>query len=84
MEIETISKLEKEALILTFTDGLTELKNSKGEFLQDEQIEKFVCSNKNYPIQKFNEKLLKEIDDFKASDDYDDDIAILSCKIKTD
>jgi len=80
---EEIIKLEKDALILTFTDGLTELKNKEGEFLQDSKIEKFVCENKNFPIKEFNEKLLKEIDNFKASKNYDDDIAILSCKIKT-
>lgn len=81
---EEIVKLDGDTLILTFTDGLTELKNNKGEFLQDDQIERFVCENKNLPIKEFNKKLLKEIDGFKASDDYKDDIAILSCKIKTD
>ncbi len=78
---EEIIKLKDEALILTFTDGLTELKNENGEFLEDSQIEKFVCENKNLPIKEFNNKLLTEIDDFKASNNYSDDIAILSCKI---
>lgn len=80
---EEIIKLEKDSLILTFTDGLTELKNKNDEFLQDSQIEKFVCKHKNLQIKEFNKKLLEEIDNFKASENYDDDIAILSCKIKT-
>lgn len=79
---EDIIELDKDALILTFTDGLTELKNIKGDFLEDVQIEKFVCENKDVPIEEFNDKLLKEIDAFNASDNFDDDIAILSCKIK--
>lgn len=79
---EEIIKLDNDTLILTFTDGLTELKNIKGEFLEDIRIEKFVCENKDMPIEKFNNKLLKEIDLFNASDEYNDDIAILSCKIK--
>ena len=81
---EDIIKLKKDALILTFTDGLTELKNKNGEFLEDSQIEKFVCAHKDYPIKEFNKLLLEEIDNFKISENYDDDIAILSCKIKTD
>ena len=80
---EEIIKLSGDSLILTFTDGLTELKNNRGEFLQDSQIENFVCNNNNLPINEFNDKLLKEIDNFKASNEYQDDIAILSCKIRT-
>ena len=80
IEEETID-LEKESLILTFTDGLTELKNERDEYLQDEQIEKFVCENKNASVDDFNERLLNEIDKFKGSKNYGDDIAILNCKI---
>ncbi len=79
---EEIIKLDNDTLILTFTDGLTELKNIKGDFLEDLQIEKFVCENKELQIEEFNNKLLREIDLFNASDNYNDDIAILSCKIK--
>jgi sigma-B regulation protein RsbU (phosphoserine phosphatase) len=73
--------LEKESLILTFTDGLTELKNERDEYLQDEHIEKFVCDNKNASVNDFNERLLSEIDNFRGSKNYADDIAILTCKI---
>ena len=66
---------------MTFTDGLTELKNERGEYLQEEKIEKFVKDNKNSSVNDFNDKLLKEIDQFKGSKNYEDDIAILTCKI---
>jgi sigma-B regulation protein RsbU (phosphoserine phosphatase) len=79
---EMIIDLNEDSLILTFTDGLTELKNKEGDFLQDKQIEEFVCKNNKLPIKDFNKKLLKEIDEFKASKNYEDDIAILTCKVK--
>jgi sigma-B regulation protein RsbU (phosphoserine phosphatase) len=78
---EDVIDLKKESLILTFTDGLTELKNERGEYLQEEKIEKFVRDNKNSSVNDFNDKLLKEIDQFKGSKNYEDDIAILTCKI---
>lgn len=81
IEEETID-LDKESLILTFTDGLTELKNERGEYLPDERIEAFVCQHKNSSVNEFNDLLLKEIDKFKGSKNYADDIAILTCKIK--
>ena len=80
IEEETI-ELEKESLLLTFTDGLTELKNDRGEYLQEAQIEKFVCTHNKSSVNEFNELLIKEIDKFKGSRDYADDIAILTCKI---
>ena len=79
---EEVIDLKENAMILTFTDGLTELKNEKGDFLQDVQIENFVCENNHLHIEEFNEKLLNEIDTFNGSKDFNDDIAILSCKIK--
>jgi sigma-B regulation protein RsbU (phosphoserine phosphatase) len=79
---EEIIKLSGPSLILTFTDGLTELKNNNGEFFDDEKILKFVCDNKNLSVSQFNTNLLEEIDKFKETEDYTDDIAILTCKIK--
>lgn len=79
---EEVIKLDGSALILTFTDGLTELKNNDDEFFNDEKIVKFVCDNKMLSVTKFNENLLHEIDLFKDNQDYTDDIAILTCKIK--
>jgi len=78
---EDIINLEKESLILTFTDGLTELKNERGEYLQETQLESFVQEHKGSSVNEFNEMLLKEIDRFKGTKDYADDIAILTCKI---
>ena len=79
---EEVIKLTGPSLILTFTDGLTELKNNNGEFFDDDKILKFVCENKNLSVSQFNANLLNEIDKFKETEDYTDDIAILTCKIK--
>ncbi|HHH53053.1 MAG TPA: serine/threonine protein phosphatase [Bacteroidetes bacterium] len=79
---EEVIELKDDAMILTFTDGLTELKDINGDFLEDSQIENFVCKNNHLGIGEFNKKLLNEIDSFNASKNFDDDIAILSCKIK--
>lgn len=79
---EEIINLDGPSVILTFTDGLTELKNNNGELFTDDKIVKFVCDNNQLGVFEFNEKLLKEIDQFKDSEEYTDDIAILTCKIK--
>ncbi|MBK8079079.1 MAG: SpoIIE family protein phosphatase [Saprospiraceae bacterium] len=73
--------LENDTMILCFTDGLIYLKNNKDEFFGDEAIEKFLDENSDLHPEKFNEKLLKEINDFRGELEINDDIAVLTCKI---
>jgi len=74
-------KIGKDTTILSFTDGLVDLRNSKGEFFEDERIENFILINNDLSVHDFNNKLLKEINSFKEDTEYVDDIAIMTCKI---
>ena len=74
--------LDGEALILSFTDGLADLKNKEGEYYEDERIESFVRKNHTLDVDDFNQELLNEIDKFKGKEAYPDDIAIITCKVK--
>ncbi len=74
-------KLSGETLILSFTDGLADLKNDKEEYFEDQRIEEFVQKNKGLSVEDFNKKLMTEIETFKGEREYPDDIAILTCKI---
>lgn len=77
---ETI-KLEDEALIMCFTDGLADLQNNRGEYYDDDMIQNFVHKNGKKKAEEFNQQLLTEIDKFKQEQQYPDDIAILTCKV---
>lgn len=74
-------KLSPDALILSFTDGLPDLRNSADEYFGDRLLEDFVSKNGKYNPDIFNEKLLAEIDLFRGDNDIADDIAVLTCKI---
>lgn len=78
---EEVIKLSKDALILSFTDGLIELQNDKMEYYGDEMVKNFVRLNGNDDPETFNAKLKAEIDDFREGQEFNDDIAILTCKI---
>ena len=78
---EEIINLEKNALILSFTDGLPDLRNKEGDFFEDDRIENFAESNCNLSPVDFNEKLMNEINTFKGEEEYNDDIAVLTCKV---
>ena len=80
---EATISLDKEAMIMCFTDGLTDLRNDYGDYYDDEKIENFVLKHGKKKADDINNQLLKEIDKFKEDQQYPDDIAILTCKIFT-
>ena len=74
-------KLDHDALILSFTDGLPDLRNHEDLFFGDEVLEKFVVENGDLDPEIFNQKLLDEVDLFRGDVEISDDIAVLTCKI---
>jgi len=78
---EELIELDGETTILSFTDGLAELQDMNSEYFDDDKIESFVRQHEKESTDDFNDKLLTEIDRFRGSKEYSDDIAILTCKI---
>jgi sigma-B regulation protein RsbU (phosphoserine phosphatase) len=71
--------IDEEGLILMFTDGLTDLRNSEGAFFEEELIEQVIKEYKGHSAKEFNETLVKELEQFKGEMNYPDDIAVLTC-----
>jgi len=78
---ETVVDVDKETMILSFTDGLAELQDFNGDYFDDDKIETFVKKYQDLSPDEMNEKLLNEIDSFRDGKEFSDDIAILTCKI---
>jgi sigma-B regulation protein RsbU (phosphoserine phosphatase) len=73
------NKIEGEGLILTFTDGLTDIRNAQGKFFEEEEIERVIRSFNGKSAKTFNQFLLQNMEQFKGELAYPDDIAVLSC-----
>jgi len=73
--------LGPDAMIVSFTDGLPDLRNKKEEYFGDSYLEVFVENNFKLTPDEFNQKLLTEIDEFRGENEIADDIAVLTCKI---
>jgi sigma-B regulation protein RsbU (phosphoserine phosphatase) len=69
------------ATILAYTDGLTDLRNNDGDFLDADMINEFTFQNNLLSAEEFNKCLMKEIKQFKGHQDFPDDFTILTCKI---
>ena len=80
VEIGTI-QINNEALILSFTDGLTDVRNEKGNIFDENFLIQFSQQNEFSSASIFNKLLMEEINRFKGDQDYPDDITVLTCKI---
>lgn len=73
--------INDEALIFTYTDGLTDQTNNGGETFTLELLEQFLTKNAHLPVHEINDKLMAHIELFRENVAYTDDIALLTCKI---
>ena len=69
------------AILLSYTDGLTDVTNKDGDFLEDDMLHDFTLQHSHLPAEEFNQALLKEIEKFKQGRAYPDDFTVLTCKI---
>ena len=73
--------IPEDAMILSYTDGLSDLKNESGEYMSEELIQNFVLKNHELSARKFNASLLHTIEEFIGEGIYPDDLTVLTCKI---
>ena len=72
--------LDSDAMMVIFTDGLTDVKSPMGADFDEHMLAEFVVKNQKIGARVFNEKLMQQIDDFKAGEDFPDDITVLTCR----
>jgi len=74
-------KITEEAMLLMYTDGLTDIQNAAGDFVDEDFGLEFVHRNYQLSAEDFNNKLLEIIANFSDNADYPDDFTVLTCKI---
>ncbi|MCP4460546.1 MAG: PP2C family protein-serine/threonine phosphatase [Cytophagales bacterium] len=78
LESETISDLD-EFVFFGFTDGLTETFNEEDEQFGEERLEDMLCNTSDASM--LHNSLLQELDAFRGSIPYSDDITMLTCQV---
>lgn len=78
-----IGKLElpSQALILTYTDGLTDLQNIAGETYEEEILYRFMRRQHGRSAKDVNNALVRELNDFRQNNEFPDDLTVLTCRI---
>jgi sigma-B regulation protein RsbU (phosphoserine phosphatase) len=70
-------------LLLSYTDGLTEVFDAVNEEFGEEGVLRTLTQNRYLPLPKLHEELLRRIEAFNANNNhFADDITILSCRFR--
>ncbi len=74
-------KLQHPGIIFACTDGLTDVTNVAGDYFEDAHISAILQNADQFTsADMLNEALMKEVDLFRGTKPYPDDIAMLTCK----
>lgn len=76
-----VIKVNESGLLFMYTDGLSEVFNASDEMFGDERILFGLLETYDEHPKAINEKLLEAITTFTKSDEMDDDVTMISCKI---
>lgn len=80
LEIGGLS-LTGEAIIFSYTDGLTEVRNSAGEEFGEDNLLKFLKQHTQEGAKELNTQLLHHLETFRGREPWPDDITVLTCKV---
>lgn len=73
--------LTDEALVFSYTDGLTDVRNKAGEEFGEEKLIAFLRENTDLGAKELNTKLLACVENYRERQPYPDDITVLTCKV---
>lgn len=74
-------EIHGEAIVLAYTDGLTDVRNEAGELLDEKRLQDFVQEHWRKPAAEFNQELQAFIDAYRGSEHLPDDFTVLTCKL---
>ncbi len=74
-------KIEEDTLIVTYTDGLTDITNNEGVYFDEDLLHPFVLEHSDLSAESFNSLLKEKIESFKGDQSFPDDVSVLTCRI---
>lgn len=74
--------LHPNAVIVNYTDGLSEASDPDGNLFESERIEAFLKLNAHLTVNQFNEQLIDEMLRFTKGTEFDDDLTLLTIRFK--
>jgi sigma-B regulation protein RsbU (phosphoserine phosphatase) len=77
---EGIISINKNAVLLCYTDGVVELENEKGKEFGTSKLELILLDNPKASMKEVNQTIIHQLENFKGSRPFVDDIALFGCR----
>ncbi len=74
-------QLHDQALLVTYTDGLTDLQNPAGEYFDEDLLREFTAGHAGRSANQFNRALQEKLELFRSGGQFPDDFTVVTCKI---
>ena len=75
-------QLEKDDILVAYTDGITEAPNTSGELWGVERLESLLRSCKRMAPGEITERILAEVSDFASGEPQRDDVTLVVMKVE--
>ncbi len=75
-------KIPKNALLMCFTDGVTEQTDINNKEYSVEALEKVILQNKNSSVTTIIDNIIINLNSFKSENEFSDDVALLGLRFK--
>jgi sigma-B regulation protein RsbU (phosphoserine phosphatase) len=72
--------LEKNDILVLYTDGIVEATNNKFEFYGEDKLKEVILDNKNFSAKEIAEKIIESVQKFSARAKYSDDKTVVAVK----
>jgi sigma-B regulation protein RsbU (phosphoserine phosphatase) len=74
-------QVKQDALLVCYTDGITECENVEGQFFGQESLREIILNNKSLSPAELNRQIMYKLNGFvNDRNKYQDDVALLTCK----
>lgn len=77
---EGIISINKNTVLLCYTDGVVELENDKGKEFGTSKLELILLDNPNASMKDVNKVIIQQLENYKGDRPFVDDIALFSCR----
>ena len=68
-------------ILVLYTDGVPEARNGSGEQYETDRFREVVRSRRTRPAEEIVDCVVREVEQFQASKDFDDDLTIIVVKV---
>ena len=75
-------KLQKNDVLVMYTDGISEAMNKRGEEFSEEKLEKLALSLSNKSAEQILNEINQEVQNFVSGNIQSDDITMIVIKVK--